>query len=432
MDFLLCILYNLLVTSIIQKQYKLNKFKIYLKNVAHIPDKYIPFNVHWVNAAYNFLKLNMTTELSKKQTEAFLKMLGVNHPDWQIKQAQNALRHYQFFLQKSRYPKNAETEPATDLWDKTIQLTIQNLRLKQRSYNTEKSYLKWIREFKYFIQEKNPAELTEKDLQHFLSHLAVDKMVAPATQNQALNALIFFFRYGLNKEPGNFINAVRAAPKKRLPVVLTRQEILQIFQFLPPQIRLMAKIIYGGGLRLSECLRLRIKDIDLQNNIIWVHAGKGDKDRKTLLAQSVKKELENHLQEVKKIYQQDRKQHIAGVELPHALAKKYPNAGKEWKWFWVFPSRSLPVDPRTAQVRLHHVHPATLQKAFKAALKKCKINKPASIHSLRHSFATHLLENGHDIRTVQELLGHKNLQTTMIYTHIARTNLKNVRSPLDG
>ncbi len=360
-----------------------------------------------------------------------MQKLGLNHPDWQIKQAQAALRHYQFFLQKHQRIENTKIEHSTELWEKSIQLTIQNLRLKHRSFSTEKSYLKWIREFKFFMQEKNPAELTENDLQHFLSHLAVEKKVAPSTQNQALNALVFFFRYGLNREPENSINAVRAVPKKRLPVVLTRQEIQQIFQNLPPQIRLMAKIIYGGGLRLQECLRLRIKDIDLQNNIIWVHSGKGDKDRKTILAHSVKKELEAHLQNVKKIYQQDRKKNLPGVELPHALEKKYPKANIEWQWFWVFPSRSLSVDPRTTLVRRHHVHPATLQKAFKAALKKCKINKPATIHSLRHSFATHLLENGHDIRTVQELLGHKNLQTTMIYTHIAKTNLTHVRSPLD-
>ncbi len=421
----------MVILIIIRKQYKMENFKIYLKNVANIPDKYIPFYIHWVKAAYNFLELNLNTELSQKQTKTFLQKLSVNHPDWQIKQAQSALRHYQFFLQKNRQSENTTIKPSTDLWDKTIQLTIQNLRLKHRSFSTEKSYLKWIREFKFFMQEKNPAELTEKDLQHFLSHLAVVKKVAPSTQNQALNALVFFFRYGLNREPENSINAVRAVPKKRLPVVLTRQEILQIFQNLPPQIRLMAKIIYGGGLRLQECLSLRIKDIDLRNNIIWVRAGKGDKDRKTLLAQSVKDELKTHLQNVKKIYQQDRKRNLEGVELPHALAKKYPNASTEWKWFWVFPSRSLSVDPRTTLVRRHHVHPATLQKAFKKALKKCNIAKSATIHSLRHSFATHLLENGYDIRTVQELLGHKNLQTTMIYTHIAKTNLEKVRSPLD-
>ncbi len=257
------------------------------------------------------------------------------------------------------------------------------------------------------------------------------KKVAPSTQNQALNALVFFFRFGLNKEPGHSINAVRAISKKRLPTVLSREEIKIIFNQMHGELRLMAKVIYGGGLRLQECLRLRVKDIDFDNGFIWIHAGKGDKDRKTILAQSVKEELKTHLQKIRSIYEHDRKKNLPGVELPHALEKKYPGAGKEWKWFWIFPSRSLSVDPRSNQVRRHHVHPGTLQKAFKNALKKCNIHKQASIHSLRHSFATHLLENGHDIRTVQELLGHKNLQTTMIYTHIANINFLNVRSPLD-
>jgi integron integrase len=193
----------------------------------------------------------------------------------------------------------------------------------------------------------------------------------------------------------------------------------------------MAMLIYGCGLRLHECLVLRIKDIDLEQNTVIVRSGKGDKDRRTLLPQALKDDLIRHIAEVRSLYDQDRKQDLNGVWLPGALDKKYPNAGKEWGWFWLFPSKSLSVDPRSLSVRRHHVHPASLQKAFKVALGKAGIAKQASVHTLRHSFATHLLENGYDIRTIQELLGHRNLQTTMIYTHVASKNILGVRSPLD-
>ncbi len=408
----------------------MENFEYYLKHSAKIADKYIPFFIHWVKAAYRFNKQSLNFPLTPNQSTRFLQSLKINHPDWQVKQAHQALQHYTFFLQQKQ--KAAEKiQPNLKAWQQAILSTQKILRVKQRSYSTEKSYLKWIRNFQVFVNNKHPAQLNENDIQHFLSHIAVDKQVAASTQNQALNALIFFFRYTLQKEPGNNLDAVRANPKTRLPVVLTKQEIMCIFKHLNPTARLMAQIIYGGGLRLNECLKLRVKDIDFQNQIIWVRSGKGNKDRKTLLAQTVLEDLKQHLQAIRKIYLKDRQHKLPPVELPHALEKKYPNAGIEWKWFWLFPSRSLSIDPRTSIVRRHHLHPATLQKAFKTALKKCKIPKAASIHSLRHSFATHLLENGYDIRTVQELLGHKNLQTTMIYTHIAKTNLEKVRSPLD-
>jgi integron integrase len=194
----------------------------------------------------------------------------------------------------------------------------------------------------------------------------------------------------------------------------------------------MTMLTYGCGLRLKECLMLRIKDVNLEQNILMVWSGKGDQDRRTVLPETLKDDLIHHIGDVRTLFDQDRQENVSGVWLPGALEKKYPNAGKEWGWFWLFPSKSFSVDPRSLTVRRHHMHPGSLQKAFKVALGKAGIAKPASVHTLRHNFATHLLENGYDIRTVQELLGHKNLQTTMIYTHVTTKNILGVRSPLDG
>ncbi|MEP9410653.1 MAG: integron integrase [Candidatus Brocadia sp.] len=311
--------------------------------------------------------------------------------------------------------------------------TSEVLRLRHRSYSTEKSYIAWLRSFRGFVHDKKPSQLTSKDIQDFLSSLAVDRKVSASTQNQALNALIFVYRHVLEKEIGeDELNAVRAIYKRRLPVVLTLKEVHAIFDRLSGVQRIMAMLTYGCGLRLQECLSLRIKDIDLEQNIVIVRSGKGDKDRRTILPESLKDDLITHISEVRGLYDQDRGKGIHGVYLPGALEKKYPNAGKEWGWFWLFPSKSLSVDPRTHTVRRHHMHPASLQKAFKVAVAKAGITKQASVHTLRHSFATHLLENGYDIRTVQELLGHRNLQTTMIYTHVATKNILGVRSPLDA
>jgi len=282
------------------------------------------------------------------------------------------------------------------------------------------------------MEGTHPLHLSGRHIQDFLSMLAVEKRVSPSTQNQALNALIFLYRHALDHELGeNELDAVRAVHKRRLPVVLTIKEVHTLFDQLSGIHRLMAQVIYGCGLRLSEGLSLRIKDVDLEQSIVVVRAGKGDKDRRTMLPVTLKDALIRHLTEVRAVYDHDRRDNLNGVFLPGALDRRYPNAGKEWGWFWLFPSKSLSVDPRSHTVRRHHMHPAALQKAVKTAVLKAGMTKPASVHTLRHSFATHLLEQGYDIRTIQELLGHQNLQTTMIYTHVATKNILGVRSPLD-
>jgi len=407
-------------------------FKSYLLKKAVIKEKYVPFYLKWISECYTFLNQPDSHILSPEEKRKFLKHLSKTHEDWQIKQADNALRIYSYFL-ATQQTDAAKTSPlGKNEWPALEARMRQALRLKQRSYSTEKTYITWLRAFRQFVKERDAANLTAADIQNFLSSLAVERRVSPSTQNQALNALIFLYRHVLGKNIGDKeLEAVRAAYKRRLPLVLTVKEINAIFDHLSGVHRLMAMLIYGCGLRLQEGLMLRIKDIDLEQNTVIVRSGKGDKDRITVLPEVLKDDLIRHIPEVRALYDEDRKKNINGVYLPGALEKKYPNAGKEWGWYWLFPSKSLSVDPRSHTVRRHHIHPASLQKAFKAALEKSGIAKPASVHTLRHSFATHLLEKGYDIRTIQELLGHKNLQTTMIYTHVAKKNILGVRSPLD-
>jgi len=352
------------------------------------------------------------------------------YEDWQVKQADTALRLYDYFLSINKSP-SSDAPSEKESWSVFEEKMREALRLRHRSLSTEKSYLIWLRSFKAFVNEKSPDELTGRDLQDFLSSLAVEKKVSSSTQNQALNAIVFFYRHVLDKNIDQELSAVRAKQRRHLPVVLTSREIQRIFDQLSGTNKLMAMLIYGAGLRLHECLQLRVKDVDIEQNLLIIRSGKGDRDRRTLLPESLKDNLIKHLSEIRSFYDQDRENDIAGVWLPGALEKKYPNAGKEWGWFWLFPSKSLSIDPRNHTVRRHHVHPSLLQKTFKVAVGKAGITKQVSIHTLRHSFATHLLENGYDIRTIQELLGHRNLHTTMIYTHVASKNVLGVKSPLD-
>ena len=409
----------------------LESFRSYLQDVAHIGAKYLPYYLKWVSDCLTFLDLPGGEEIGNDQRQQFLKHLSKRHEEWQVKQADYALRLYSYFLSRERGGSVLTAPDAEDAWKVLAEETRKALRLRHRSYNTEKTYLAWLRHFRGFAGDKLPQDLNGEDLQAFLTHLAVEKRVSASTQNQAFNAILFMLRHALGKEMEEAIHAVRARYRRRLPVVLTAQEVERIFEKMSGLHRLMVMLIYGCGLRLSECLRLRVKDLDLEQDLVIVRSGKGDEDRRTMLPERLKDDLIGHLASVRELYDRDRKEKLNGVALPGALERKYPQAGKEWGWFWVFPSKTLSVDPRTRIVRRHHIHPASLQRAFKEAVHKAEIAKPASIHSLRHSFATHLLEKGYDIRTIQQLLGHKFLQTTMIYTHVATKNILGVRSPLD-
>jgi len=410
----------------------LRNYEAFLTRKGTVKPQYIPYYLKWISDCYNFLHEPLSNRLGIEQKNLFLSHVAKLYEDWQVKQADTALRLYDYFLSQTISPETGEAISVREKWQIIEERMRDALRLRHRSLSTEKTYLIWLRSFRTFVAEKQPEQLEGRDLQDFLSHLAVEKKVSPSTQNQALNAIVFLYRNVLDKNIEQELSAVRAKQRRRLPVVLTIKEIQSIFDQLSGTSKLLAMLIYGAGLRLQECLQLRVKDIDLEQSLLIIRSGKGDKDRRTVLPEALKNDLINHLSEIRSVYDQDRKEGITGVWLPGALEKKYPNAGKEWGWFWLFPSKSFSIDPRRNIVRRHHVHPSFLQKAFKVAVGKAGITKQASVHTLRHSFATHLLEKGYDIRTIQELLGHKNLQTTMIYTHIASKKVLGVKSPLDG
>lgn len=306
------------------------------------------------------------------------------------------------------------------------------MRIRHYSFKTEKAYLSWIRRFGSYVHEKKPADLRGEDLRSFLSYLAVEQKVASATQKLAFNALLFLYRNVLDVEIKGLATVVPSHVPRRLPVVLTAEEVRKVLGCMTGNTQLMATLIYGGGLRLQECLSLRIKDLDFSRNCLTIRGGKGDKDRQTVLPDKICNSLRRHLGEVREIFDKDRRERVAGVVLPGALERKFPGASTEWGWFWVFPSSGLSVDPVSRVVRRFHTYPSTLQRAFRLAVLSSGIAKGATIHTLRHSFATHLIEKGYDIRTVQELLGHSDVSTTMIYTHVATKNKIGVTSPADA
>lgn len=306
------------------------------------------------------------------------------------------------------------------------------IRFKHYSIRTEHAYVDWIKRYILFHGKRHPQEMGKQEAEQFLSHLAVDRNVAAPTQNQALSAILFLYKEVLEQDIGWLENVERAKRPARLPVVLTATEVRAVLAHLEGRYRLMANLLYGAGLRLMECVRLRVKDFDFEYRQITVRDGKGQKDRLTMLPDVLIEPLQTHLADVKILHEQDLREGFGNVYLPFALERKYPNAGREWGWQYVFPASQRSVDPRSRIERRHHLDEQTLQRAFKKAVRAASITKPASCHSLRHSFATHLLMSGYDIRTVQELLGHKDVSTTMIYTHVLNRGGKGVASPLDA
>lgn len=296
---------------------------------------------------------------------------------------------------------------------------------------TVRSYLGWIARFIAFHAPRDIATMGEEEINQFLSHLAVKGRVSASTQNQALAALLFLFRSAVGREIGDLGSVVRARRPTRLPVVLTAGETKELLAQLSGDYRLIATLLYGGGLRLAECLALRIQDIDFEKREILVRHGKGGKDRVTMLPESTIPPLRKHLIHVRDVHQQDLKEGWGRVQLPDAIDRKYPNAAADWRWQWVFPQRHRWKNQQTAQEGRHHIDPSLVQKSVKLAVHAAGISKRAGCHTLRHSFATHLIENGYDIRTVQELLGHTDVRTTMIYTHVLNRGASGVCSPLD-
>jgi integron integrase len=315
---------------------------------------------------------------------------------------------------------------------KILEQVSDAIRLKHYSFRTEQTYKEWIKRYILFHNKRHPGEMGAPEIQSFLSHLATEKNVAASTQNQALSAILFLYRHVLLKPIDIPADLIRAEKSRTLPTVLTHPEAMAVIRAMKGVPQLMAKILYGSGLRLMECLRLRVKDIDFGNHQIIIRDGKGEDDRLTILPDSLIPELQLYLQTVRLIHQKDLKAGFGEVYLPYALARKYPQAAHEWIWQYLFPALSPSADPVSKKTMRHHADPSVLQKAVRQAAQLARIDKPVSPHTFRHSFATHLLQNGYDIRTVQELLGHKDVKTTMIYTHVLQRGGLAVKSPLDG
>ena len=304
-------------------------------------------------------------------------------------------------------------------------------RFYHYSLRTEETYLQWIKRFILFHQKRHPREMGAAELAAFLSDLASVGKVAPATQAQALNAIVFLYRDVLLRPLGDLGEWGRCARPKHLPTVLSQAEVTTLLACATPPQQLVLRLLYGTGMRLLEGLRLRVQDLSPDRGQITIRDGKGFKDRVTMFPEALKEPIRLHLIKVRQLADQDRKSGVAGVYLPYALDRKYPNAGTSWGWQWVFPASSLSKDPISGEVRRHHVHETSIQRAMKEAVRKAGLGKRVSCHTLRHSFATHLLESGYDIRTIQQILGHKDVATTMIYTHVTRQPGVGVQSPLD-
>ncbi len=305
-----------------------------------------------------------------------------------------------------------------------------SIRTRHYSIRTEKSYVGWVRRYILFHNKRHPKDLGEEHVAEFLTHLAVNRRVSPNTQNQALNALVFLYKQILGRPLGDILGAVRAKRPQRLPTVLTQSEVRRLFQYMDGACWLPTCLLYGSGLRLMECLRLRVKDLDFDHRAITVRSGKGGKDRIVTLPDPCIDTLKRQLEQVRNLHEKDLSDGFGAVWLPYALERKYPQAAKSWGWQYLFPAGKRSIDPRSGITRRHHLDESCLQKAVKLAVRKAGILKPASCHTLRHSFATHLLERGMDIRTVQEQLGHKDIRTTQIYTHVLQRGGNAVVSPL--
>ena len=322
--------------------------------------------------------------------------------------------------------------PASSQKPKLLDQVKNTCRLRHYSIRTEQAYSQWTKQFILFHGKRHPATMAKPEVEAFLTYLAVDRKCSASTQNQAFHALLFLYREVLEMDFGQLNDVTRAQQRKRLPVVMTRNETHRVLAVMTGTHQLMAKLLYGTGMRLMECVRLRVKDVDFAQHLITLRDTKSPRDRMTMLPVSLVPVLQAHLQRVKILHEEDLKRGNGRVYLPTALHIKYPNADREWCWQYVFPAAFPSRDPRSGETRRHHVNENSLQKAIKAAVRQSGLTKPVTCHTFRHSFATHLLESGSDIRTVQELLGHKDVSTTMIYTHVLNRPGLAVKSPLDG
>jgi integron integrase len=416
----------------------LQQFGEFLLKARLVTQNSAPYCVRWVR---RFLTRPASDEPVADQVRRFCEGLeqGGVYQDWQIRQAEQALRIYFVnFLQRTDWHRRPHTAIVDEQGRTNPLAALEELRLRIRtrhySYRTECSYADWVRRFLAYVGERQQSPHPRLDsavVRDYLTYLAVRRQVSASTQNQALCAILFLCREVLGLDVEGLSLAARAKRGPHLPVVLSVPETAALLGAMRGTTWLMAALIYGGGLRVTECCLLRVKDVDFDQGLLSVRGAKGDKDRTTLLADTCRDQLRAHLRTAETIHRSDRQSGLPGVWLPDALDRKYPQAGREFAWFWVFPSHTLSTDPRAGLVRRHHISDSVIQKAVKAAARAAQIHKPVSVHTLRHCFATHLLLNGVDIRQIQEYLGHANVETTMIYTHVVKELRTSPRSPLD-
>ena len=425
------------------------------------------FYQSWVRKFFSFLKPRKWNQAVREDVERYLaKLLGEGKAGWQVEQANRALELFYSEVcpmdwarrdwpetpgagevlsqQAAAAPRppvegprvavlreRSDTGELPERLEAFLDEVRECLRAERYAYRTEESYVDWVRRFLIFVGPKSRDDLRGEELEAYLNYLALVRRVSASTQNQALNAVQFLFRRVLKRGVREVEGVERAPYSRRLPVVLSREEVGRLLGRLSGRALLMAQLMYGAGLRVNECVRLRVKDLDFDQGLIVVREGKGDKDRAAPLPRKVREALRKYLEGVKERWEKDRAMGVEGVFLPDALEGKYRNAATDWGWYWVFPSDELSEDPRGGKLRRHHVHVGTIQAAVRRAARAAELVKPVTPHTLRHSFATHLLEAGADIRTVQELLGHADVSTTMIYTHVLNRPGVVARSPLD-
>jgi integron integrase len=411
---------------------KMEEFIEYVR-LLKVDEKERKYYPHWIERFSNFCKGRGVDPWGPDALKSFIDNVSCTEEPWKVTKAAKAIRHYLYWRRQTdpNVPKPmslSSTSSVSATRELLLEKMMEVMRVQRKSYRTEQSYLSWVERYLYFHKE---GEFDAQEVTSFITHLAVEKGVAASTQNQAFNALVFFFRYVLEIELGDLSQSVRAVRKEKLPLVYTRDEVKAVMDKMEGVPLLMVRLIYGGGLRHSEAYRLRIKDIDRGRMCLTIRGAKGDKDREVPLGKSLLPAIDEQLERIRKLYDEDRANDVAGCYLPHALENKSPNAGKEWGWFWLFPADNLSIDPRANKIRRHHVSSNYLNGPYKKALRKARIVKAGTVHTLRHSFATHILEDGYDIRVLQELLGHSDVSTTQIYTHVMGVHKLNVQSPID-
>jgi len=411
---------------------RLEEFKDYLLKERNISEKRVSFYVDW---ARKFLKQfgHRADVVTDNDIQSFINKVELwpNIEEWHIQQAEHAVKLYIKEFSGESVEGGLDYKSIKS-WDDLEQLVRKRIRVRHYVASTERAYMGWFTQFRNFVKHDVPSKLEKDDAARFLTSLAMERRVAGSTQNQAFNALLFLYREIIGIDIGDMSKVVRSKKPERLPVIFTKEELVPFFAQFEDTYLLMMQLIYGCGLRGVECVRLRVADVEFSNNRLIVRSAKGNKDRVTILLPELAVKLKAHIERVKLLHEQDLNMGYGEVYLPYALEKKYPGANKEFGWQYVFPSQKLSIDPRSGVVRRHHVLKSTLQKAFKKGADALELTKHVTLHSLRHSFATHLLEDGYDLRTIQDLLGHKDVKTTMIYTHVMVDRFKNVRSPLSG